>query len=122
MVDQGTRIEPLTEGPRMTTALAEYEKLVASFGEAEGVSTSLLFGKPCLKVRGKAFIAQHKETVVFKLTGARHQKALSLKGAVLWDPSDTGRPMKEWVALPVSAASHFEALSNAAMTYVSATA
>ena len=106
----------------MSTAIAEYEKLVAAFAEAEGVSTALLFGKPCLKIHGKAFVAQHKDKVVFKLKGANHQKALSLSGAILWDPSDTGRPMKEWVALPPSEANRFEALSNAALAYVSASA
>ena len=103
----------------MATALAEYEKLVATLVASDGVTASQMFGKPCLKINGKAFVAQHLEAVVFKLTGAQHLKAAGLKGAVLWDPSGKGRPMKEWVALPAGEAKHFMALSGASLAYVS---
>ena len=103
----------------MATALAEYEKLVAMLLASDGVTASQMFGKPCLKINGKAFVAQHLEVVVFKLTGAQHLKASGLNGAVLWDPSGKGRPMKEWVALPAGETKHFKALSGAALAYVS---
>jgi hypothetical protein len=102
----------------MTTALQEYEKLVASFDETDGVTISQMFGKPCLKINGKAFVAQHLELVVFKLSGIDHARALGISGAVLWDPSGKQRPMKEWVALPANSSKHFEAFANAALEYV----
>lgn len=102
----------------MATAVKEYEKLIASFGENDGVSVSQMFGKPCLKINGKAFIAQHLEAVIFKLSGADHARALGIPGAALWDPSGKGRPMKEWVALPTIASQHFESFASAALEYV----
>ena len=104
----------------MSKAVKEYEKLVALLSESEGIVPGQMFGKACLKVNGKAFIAQHKDWVVFKLNGALHEKALSVKGAELWDPSGKGRPMKEWVAVPGSESNSFKAFATAALSYVAA--
>ncbi len=103
----------------MSTAIAEYEKLVADLSKTANVTVSQMFGKACLTVQGKAFIAQHKEAVVFKLSSPHHSKAIDLAGSVLWNPSGKGRPMKEWVALPVDQAKTFKAFSIAALAYVS---
>ena len=103
----------------MSTAIEEYEKLVASLSVEDEITVSQMFGKVCLKVGGRAFVAQHKEAVVFKLSEPQHSKAMSLSGAALWDPSGKGRPMKEWVALPVSESKSFKSLSVAALAYVS---
>lgn len=80
---------------------------------------SQLFGKPCFKVNGKAFISFFHDCMVFKLTGAPHAEALALDGASLFDPSGKGRPMKEWVQLPVEYADRWPALAKAALEYVS---
>ena len=77
-----------------------------------------MFGKACLKIHGKAFVAQHKEVVVFKLTGPQHAQAIALAGANLWDPSGKGRPMREWIALPAAQSRHFDSFASAAMEYV----
>lgn len=106
----------------MADAISEYEKLVQSLTKTGGIDAGQMFGKPCLKIRGKAFMAQHKESVIFKLAGQHHKKAMSIAGAALWDPSGKGRPMKEWVALPVDARAQFAALSRAALAYVSESA
>ena len=106
----------------MPSAIAAYEKLVAHLGTSAGVAAGQMFGKACIKVNGKAFVCQHRDTVVFKLTGAHHEKALALKGAALLDPSGKGRPMKEWVALPVAQSRHFSVFAEAALAYVAATA
>jgi len=103
----------------MSKAVAEYEKLIASWGATEGVVASQMFGKPCLKANGKAFLAQHKDFVVFKLSGHEHRSALSIKGAELWDPSGKGRPMKEWVAVPAEDPKDFGAFAAAALGHVS---
>ena len=100
--------------------MQSYEELVATFSETAGISVSQMFGKACLKINGKAFIAQHLEVMIFKLSAPHHKRAMTLQDAVLWDPSGKGRPMKEWVALPASASTHFATFANAALEYVAA--
>jgi hypothetical protein len=102
----------------MPNAVSEYAKLVAIFEETESIEVGQMFGKACIKINGKAFVSQHMESVVFKLTGPHHQKALALSGAVLWDPSGKGRPMREWVAVPASESKHFPTFAQAAHDYV----
>jgi hypothetical protein len=103
----------------MSDAVDAYGKLVLAFAETSGIVAGQMFGKPCLKINGKAFVAQHLETVVFKLHAPMHTKALSIKGATLWDPSGKGRPMKEWVAVPASESKRFMGFAKAALKYVS---
>ncbi|MFZ6871632.1 hypothetical protein ACO0LF_06115 [Undibacterium sp. Di27W] len=102
----------------MSEALAEYEKLAKKLTTAELAEAGQMFGKACLKINGKAFVAQHKDTVVFKLSGDAHTKAMALAGAVLWDPSGKGRPMKEWVALTSVHSKKFSSLAALASEYV----
>jgi hypothetical protein len=79
-----------------------------------------LFGKPCFKVNGKAFICFFQGCLVSKLSGPTHQAALSLDGAQLFDPSGKGRPMKEWVQVPFHYQDKWPALAAAAYHYVGA--
>lgn len=102
----------------MANAIDEYAKLVDQFSARNGVEAGQMFGKACIKVKGKAFVSQNKECVVFKLTGECHRNGLALDGAALWDPSGSGRPMKEWVAVPATAHKHFRVLAEAAFDYV----
>ncbi len=85
----------------------------------EGLTNSSLFGKSCIKIAGKSCVALFHDSVVFKLSGDSHMMALGLSGAVLWDPSGKGRPMREWVSVPHCHAAHWLALANAAASYVS---
>jgi hypothetical protein len=101
-----------------STAASEYEKLATALASQPEVTVGQMFGKPCLKVGGKAFASLHHDKVVFKLNGEEHKSALSSKHAELWDPSGKGRPMKEWVALPAAEAKHFKAFAAAALSYV----
>jgi hypothetical protein len=100
------------------SAAEKYQELVARLKLIDGVAAGQMFGKPCLKIHGKAFAAQHKEAVVFKLHGSSHARAFSCVNAVLWDPSGKNRPMKEWIALTVAHAKHFNEFAEAAMFYV----
>jgi hypothetical protein len=102
----------------MIDAIKQFAALSKTFAGGDGVAAGQLFGKACLKVHGKAFIAQQHGLVVFKLADPHHAKALSLAGAQLWDPSGKGRPMKDWVALPASASKAFKALAQAALDFV----
>jgi len=100
------------------SAEKHFEQLTKHLTENKDVVASQMFGKQCLKVNGKAFLALHLKSLVFKLSGDIHKKALSQKGAVLWDPSGKGRPMKEWVAIPAENLSNAKALAEHALGYV----
>jgi hypothetical protein len=71
-----------------------YLEIGSGLKEAE---KSQMFGKPCFKINGKAFVCFFQDAMVFKLTGESHANALALKGSKLFDPSGSKRPMKEWV-------------------------
>ena len=96
----------------------EEELYIATGQKIEGAEQSQMFGKPCFKIGGKAFVAFFQNEMVFKLTGDEHAKALTLKGAQLFDPSGKKRPMKEWVQVPGAHASKWPELAKAAATYV----
>lgn len=83
-----------------------------------GAIAGQLFGKPCFKINGKAFICFFREEMVFKLSGAQHRSALSLEGSSLFDPSGKGRPMKEWVQVPFQHQDHWAEYARAALDYV----
>ena len=104
----------------MTAAETIYAELVEDHAGAKTVEAGQMFGKPCMKVGGKAFVAHQKEVLAFKLTAPAHAKALAVTGAKLWDPSGAGRPMKEWVAVPGKAKADFKALAKEALAYVKA--
>jgi hypothetical protein len=83
-------------------------------------AVSQMFGKPCFKINGKAFICFFQDCMVFKLTDEAHREALTLTGSVLFDPSGKGRAMKEWVQVTFEHKSKWKKLAKAAYDYVSA--
>lgn len=87
--------------PASASSLRAYEDVV-SILEAAGAARRSMFGMPCVKVAGKAFAGRFGDAIVVKLRGAPHEAAIQLAGAVLFDPSGAGRPMKEWVVVPSS--------------------
>ena len=87
-------------------------------GALKGAEQSQMFGKPCYKAHGKAFVCFFEEAMVFKLDEASREKALALKGAHLFDPSGKKRPMKEWVQVPHAHAALWNKLAKAAFDYV----
>jgi hypothetical protein len=101
----------------MSKAETAYKKIAASLA-AEGVADSKMFGMPTLKINGKAFAGLYDDAMTFKLTGSEHHRALALNGAKLFEPM-AGRPMKEWVQVPVGASKEWPALAQASLTYVS---
>lgn len=84
-----------------------------------GAVESQMFGKPCFKTGGKAFISFFDNCMVFKLQGEAHAKALTLNAAVLFDPSGKGRAMKEWVQVPFQHKALWPELAGSAYAYVS---
>jgi hypothetical protein len=98
---------------RFSHARTEFDQLAEEMA-GEGAERGSLFGKPCLKIGGKAFACQFRDATAFKLTPEPHAEALGLDGAQLFDPSGKGRPMKEWVQVPVDHAGRWRALARAA--------
>ncbi|MBI3135437.1 MAG: hypothetical protein HYZ14_12245 [Bacteroidetes bacterium] len=103
--------------------MSESEKRYLEIGRSiKGAEESQMFGKPCFKVKGKAFMSLFNGCCVFKLQGDQHADALSLDGAAAFDPSGKGRAMKEWVQLPVAYAKKWPGFAKAAFNYVAASA
>lgn len=98
----------------------EEENFYLAVGAAiEFAQQSQMFGKPCFKINGKAFICFFQNALVCKLHGTEHQSALELSGSKLFDPSDKNRPMKEWVQIPYEHKEQWNHYAKEAMHYVS---
>jgi hypothetical protein len=95
------------------------EALYISIGQKlKDTEQSQLFGKPCFKISGKAFICFFKNEMVFKLTGDTHSEALTLYGSQLFDPSGKKRAMKEWVQVPFEHKDNWTKYAKEALKYV----
>jgi hypothetical protein len=99
--------------------MQEPEKLYIETGsKIKEAEESSMFGKPCFKIGGKAFIVFFQDCIVCKLAGDTHRVALALDGARLFDPSGKGRPMKEWVQVPFEYKKQWQQFATAACEYV----
>jgi len=99
--------------------MTKEEELFTAIGlKVDGSAKSQMFGKPCFKVGGKAYVSFFQDEMVFKLEGDAHKAALSLDGAQLFNSSGKGRPMKEWVQVPYSDHEQWSSLAVAARAYV----
>jgi hypothetical protein len=84
-----------------------------------GVSLGQMMGMPAIKAGGKLIggFARAEGAMVFKLPDAgEREAALALEGAHLFDPSERGRPMKEWVVVPAAHADEWPRLAEQALT------
>lgn len=99
--------------------MTEEQKLYITIGQKlKDAEQSQMFGKPCFKINGKAFICFFQNEMVFKLTGDTHSEALSLDGSQLFDPSGKKRPMKEWVQISYAYNDKWKKFAKEAMKYV----
>ncbi|MFE5581081.1 hypothetical protein [Kitasatospora sp. NPDC056531] len=97
-------------------AVAHYEAIAEELAP-RGARRSQMFGMPCLKdPDGKAFAGLNGDELVCRLgrDSAEHAEALALTGAHLFDPAG-GRPMKDWVCVPGSAADRWQRCAEAAL-------
>jgi hypothetical protein len=98
----------------------EYDKLVKEMEARGDAKASKMFGMPCLKnEKGKAFAGYFKGEVTFKLPAPMVQSWLINKGAKQFDPG-MGRPMKEWLQLPVEYHEKWKDLAYEALEFVNA--
>lgn len=99
--------------------MTEEQTLYLEIGnKLENAQESQMFGKPCFKIMGKAFICFFQNEMVFKLKGERHQEALALDGSKLFDPSGKNRPMKEWVQVAYIHKEKWEQYAEESMKYI----
>ena len=71
---------------------ARYAALAEELATSSGVTPSKMFGMPTLKANGKAFAGLYEGSMVFKLDGDAHRRALALAGAHIFDPSGWAAP------------------------------
>ncbi len=102
----------------MNSPQKTYDDLAAKLVASHSIAISQMFGMPALKIKGKAFAGFSNDTMIFKLTGEPHRTALAEPGAKLFEPMP-GRPMKEWVQMPLIAAKKWESFAIEACNYVS---
>jgi hypothetical protein len=95
-------------------AQARYDLIAARLAAEAGATTGKMMGMPTIYLGGKALAGLFGEAMVFKLEGDAHARALRLPGALLFDPSGMGRPMKAWVRVPAEEAAEWPDLANAA--------
>jgi hypothetical protein len=95
-----------------------YERLAAELAGAVGATPGKMMGMPTLYLGGKAFAGLFGDAMVFKLDGNSHAGALALPGAVLFDPSGVGRPMRAWVRVPLEQAAAWPGLAQAAASAI----
>lgn len=95
-----------------------WEQLLADLRERHPeVVAGAMFGMPCAKVDGKAFMGSFDGGVVFKLDEPLRAETLALAGSALFDPSGT-RPMREWVVVGTAHESRWPGLAEAALAKV----
>jgi hypothetical protein len=96
--------------------MTKQEELYFFIGKnLENAEQSQMFGKPCFKTNGKAFICFFQQEMVFKLFGEIHKEALLLQGSQLFDPSGKKRPMKDWVQIPYDHCNKWEQFAGEAL-------
>lgn len=79
-----------------------------------------MFGALCIKApNGKAGVMFWHDDIIFKLPDDDLTKALSLKGAKIFEPIK-GRPMGGWVQLSFDHAKKWKELARKSMNYVKA--
>lgn len=96
----------------------QWEQLLGEVRELHPeVTAGAMFGMPCAKVAGKAFMGSFDGGVVFKLDEPVRTEALQLSGSQLFDPSGS-RPMREWVVVGSENQDRWERYAEAALTKV----
>jgi hypothetical protein len=101
-------------GPK---TVERFDRLAETF-VARGATRSQMFGMPVLKAGDKVFAGTFGDAMTFKLGPDDLERARALAGVESFEPMK-GRPMKEWVLVPLSHAKRWSGLAEQAFTYLS---
>ena len=98
-------------------ARERYDTVAADLAARDpDVQLGQMMGMPTIKYGGKLIAGYAEGVMAFKLPAdAERERALSLEGAELFDPSRQGRAMRQWVAVPVAHAAKWEELVDTAL-------
>jgi hypothetical protein len=99
-------------------ARARYDEIADDLAARHpDVQLGQMMGMPAIKAGGKMIggFSDAAGAMVFKLPDVElRERALALAGAKLFDPAG-GRPMKEWVQVPVAHADEWASLADQAL-------
>ncbi|MCB0881576.1 MAG: hypothetical protein KDC33_05085 [Thermoleophilia bacterium] len=99
-------------------ARARFDEAVDRLAAERDVARAPMFGMPAVKVAGgRAFAGLFGDGLTAKLGRGARERALGLEGAGPFDPMG-GRPMREWVLIPLAHAGEWDAYMRAAEEYV----
>jgi hypothetical protein len=104
--------------PKVGPKTVERFDRVAETFVARGATRSQMFGMPVLKARDKVFAGTFGDAMTFKLGPDDLERARALAGVESFEPM-RGRPMKEWVLVPLAHANRWPDLAERAFTYLS---
>jgi hypothetical protein len=110
-----------TKTPTMPEAgpktVERFDRIAEAF-VARGATRSKMFGMPVLKAGDKVFAGTFGDAMTFKLGPDDVERARALTGVESFEPMK-GRPMKEWVLVPLAYAKRWSDLAERAFTYLS---
>jgi hypothetical protein len=99
------------------TTAQRFDELAETFVE-RGATRSQMFGMPVLKAGDKVFAGTFGDAMTFKLGPEDLEKARAQAGLEAFEPMK-GRPMKEWVLVPLAQAKRWSDLAERAFEYLS---
>ena len=109
------------KAPKMPEAgpktVERFDRLAETF-VARGATRSQMFGMPVLKAGDRVFAGTFGDAMTFKLGPDDLERARALTGVESFEPMK-GRPMKEWVLVPLAHAKRWSDLAERAFTYLS---
>jgi hypothetical protein len=85
------------------TADEAYRSTVERLCEDPRVTETRMMGMPALKRVGKLFGGFHDEALIVRLGRQRVDELIAADLGSAFDPSGRGRPMKDWIAIPLPA-------------------
>jgi len=93
-----------------------FEEFAETF-VGRGATRSQVFGMPVLKAGDKVFAGTFGDAMTFKLGPDDLEQARALTGVEPFEPMQ-GRPMKEWVLVPLAHAKRWSDLAERAFRYL----
>jgi hypothetical protein len=95
-----------------------FQSIAGELSKDNDAELSQMFGKPCIKINGKAACCFFQDELVVKI-GAEECTLLmkKYKGSQLFDPSGKKRPMKDWLQVPFDYENDWEKLARQAVKY-----